>query len=241
MSSSTSRAEPAVDDAELVRRIARHDEVAFAFLMRRHNAGLFRVARAILKDDADAEDALQEAYLAAFRHIAEFRAESKLSTWLTRILINQALAQRHSRARARIVVQFGDRRVGDGSQDEGDTHEAAKSPEQQAARAEFRRILERTLDEVPAALRTVFALRELADLTVEETAACLSIPKATVRSRLFRARGILRESLTRELDLATDDIFTFYGERCDRIVARVLARWRTAVAGAPGGPPPESP
>lgn len=98
------QSEPLVDDAELVRRIANHDEAAFECIMRRNNGALYRVARAILKNTADAEDVLQESYLSAYRHITDFRAEAKLSTWLTRIVVNQALARRRSRHRARIVV-----------------------------------------------------------------------------------------------------------------------------------------
>jgi RNA polymerase sigma-70 factor, ECF subfamily len=94
------------------------------------------------------------------------------------------------------------------------------------------RLLEQKIDELPVAFRTVFVVREVEDLSVGETAACLSIPEATVRSRMFRARGMLRESLARELDMATGDVFQFRGERCDRVVASVLARWRTLMAAA---------
>src|SRR5450432_4084726 len=98
--------DPAVDAAELARRIAKHDEAAFECVMRRHNGALYRVARAILKNNADAEDVLQEAYLSAYRHMAQFRADAKLSTWLTRIVVNQALARRRSQHRSRVVVPF---------------------------------------------------------------------------------------------------------------------------------------
>lgn len=225
------RSESSLDDAELVRRIAADDEAAFESLMRRHNGGLFRVARAILKDDADAEDVLQEAYLAAYRRIADFRAEAKLSTWLTRIVINQALARRRSRHRDRVVVPFSDlpadERVGN---ETAAFDEPGESPEQLTTRADMRRLLERKIDELPVAFRAVFVLREVEDLSGDETAACLSIPEATVRSRLFRARGMLRESLASELDMATGDVFSFGGERCDRVVAGVLTRGRALAA-----------
>ena len=231
MSSRPMISDPWMDDAELARRIAGHDEAAFESVMRRHNGALYRVARAILKNNADAEDVLQESYLAAYRHMAEFRAEAKLSTWLTRIVVNQALARRRSQHRARIVVHFhpphADERVAEQPIEVADSTE---SPENSTSRAEIRSLLERKIEDLPVAFRTVFVLREVDELSGAETAECLSITEATVRSRLFRARGLLRESLSRELDMATADVFHFGGEHCDRIVAGVLAHFRDAVA-----------
>jgi RNA polymerase sigma-70 factor (ECF subfamily) len=218
----------AVDDAELVGRIARHDQAAFEVLMRRHNGKLFRVARAILKDDAEAEEALQDAYLDAFRHIGDFRGGARLSTWLTRIVINQALMRLRKHRRDRIVVPIGDGRATEPDQAEADVaDERSESPPGATLRAEIRRALERRIDELPTAFRTVFVMREVEDMTVDETAECLSIPAATVRTRLFRARALLREALARDMDMATVDVFSFAGERCDRIVAGVLARSRS--------------
>jgi RNA polymerase sigma-70 factor, ECF subfamily len=222
----------AVDDAELVGRIARHDQAAFEVLMRRHNGKLFRVARAILKDDAEAEEALQDAYLDAYRHIGDFRGGARVSTWLTRIVINQALMRLRKHKRDRIVVPFGDGRATEPDQAEADVaDERSESPPGATLRAEIRRVLERRIDELPTAFRTVFVMREVEDMTVEETAECLSIPAATVRTRLFRARALLREALARDMDMATIDVFSFAGERCDRIVAGVLARSRALAPG----------
>jgi RNA polymerase sigma factor (sigma-70 family) len=220
-------ADAQADDQELVRRITRHDEAAFEVLMRRHNGALYRVARSILGSDADAEDAVQEAYIAAYLHVAAFRGDSKVLTWLTRIVVNQALARLRGRARDQSVVPFSDRRDAPAS-DELDTADPAATPESETIRSDIRRLLERKIEELPVAFRTVFVLREVSDLTAEETAACLSIPEATVRTRLFRARGLLRESLARDLDHATGDIFEFGGERCNRVVANVLAHCRKA-------------
>ena len=193
--------------------------------MRRHNGKLFRVARAILKDDADAEDALQDGYLEAYRRIGDFRGESQLATWLTRIVINQALMRLRRQRRDRVVVPFGDGRRPDTQPNEADMADAnAESPTDATMRGEVRRMLERRIDELPVAFRTVFVMREVEDMSVEETAACLSIPAATVRTRLFRARALLREALARDMDSATVEVFGFAGERCDRIVAGVLAR-----------------
>ncbi|HEY1438855.1 MAG TPA: RNA polymerase sigma factor [Casimicrobiaceae bacterium] len=216
-----------VDDAELVGRIGRHNQAAFEVLMRRYNGKLFRVARAILKDDAEAEEALQDAYLEAYRHMGDFRGGARLSTWLTRIVINQALMRLRKQKRDRIVVPFGSERATEQGQAEADvTDERSETPPGATLRAEIRRALERRIDELPIAFRTVFVMREVEDMTVDETAECLSIPAATVRTRLFRARALLREALARDMDMATVDVFSFAGERCDRIVAGVLARLR---------------
>jgi len=224
----------AVDDAELVGRIARHDQAAFEVLMRRHNGKLFRVARAILKDDAEAEEALQDGYLDAYRHIGDFRGGARLSTWLTRIVINQALMRLRKQRRERIVVPIGDGRATEPDQAEADvTDERSESPPGATLRAEIRRALEHRIDELPTAFRTVFVMREVEDMTVDETAECLSIPAATVRTRLFRARAMLREALARDMDMATVDVFSFAGERCDRIVAGVLARSRALAPDSP--------
>jgi len=208
----------AKDDADLVRRIGLNDQAAFESLMRQHNGRLFRVARAILKDDAEAEDALQDAYLDAFRHISAFRGESQLSTWLVRIVANQALMRLRRQKRERVVVPFAPT-MPEAPQD------TRESPTAATIRAETRRILERRIDELPVAFRTVFILREVEEMSVEETADVLGIPAATVRSRLFRARALLRAALARDIDMATGDVFGFAGSRCDRIVAAVLARW----------------
>jgi len=223
----TPSAEPAATadtDANIVRRIRGQEESAFEALMRRYNGKLFRVARAILRDDADAEDALQDGYLEAYRRIGDFRGESQLTTWLTRIVINQALMRLRRQRRDRVVVSFGERRAeGErGAIDVAD--EKSESPTSAALRAEVRRILERRIDQLPVAFRTVFVMREVEDMTVEETAACLSIPAATVRTRLFRARALLRAALAHDMDSATVEVFGFAGARCDRIVAAVLAR-----------------
>jgi RNA polymerase sigma-70 factor (ECF subfamily) len=219
------------DDADLVARVAKGDQAAFETLMRRYNSRLFRVARAILKDDAAAEDALQEAYLDVFRHIRDFQGEAQLGTWLTRITINQALMRLRQQKRDRIVVPFDDRSRQDAASTETSIDRATQMadhriepPPQTAWRAEIRALLERRIDELPVAFRTVFVMREVEDMTVDETAACLAVPAATVRTRLFRARALLREALARDIDTAAVEVFGFAGERCDRIVAAVLRR-----------------
>jgi RNA polymerase sigma-70 factor (ECF subfamily) len=136
------------------------------------------------------------------------------------------------------VVPFEDGNATEPDQAEANlADERTESPPGATLRAEIRRALERRIDELPLAFRTVFVMREVEDMTVEETAECLSIPAATVRTRLFRARALLREALARDMDMATIDVFSFAGERCDRIVAGVLARSWALASGSPADAP----
>ena len=213
-----------LSDSALVERIASGDQLAFEAVMRKYNGKLFRIARSILRDDSDAEDVLQDAYLDAYRHIGDFRGGSELSTWLTRIVINQALMRVRKERRRSSIVPFRSAFVHEADSPEVQVPDQSESPSASAIRAETRRMLERRIDELPVAFRTVFIMREVEEMSVEETARCLSITPATVRTRLFRARALLREALARDIDTATGDVFAFAGARCDRIVATVLAR-----------------
>jgi RNA polymerase sigma-70 factor, ECF subfamily len=198
---------------------------AFEALMRRFNQKLFRVARSILRNDADAEDAVQDAYLQAYRRLSDFRGEAQLSTWLTRIVINQALMRLRSDKRDRVVLSFNDADANEAqSLVEEMPDDKSESPRDAALRGEIRRLLEHHIDALPLPMRTVLVMRDVEDMSVQETAETLGIPPATVRTRLFRARAMLREMLTRDTDTATLDVFGFDGARCDRIVAAVLAR-----------------
>jgi len=210
-------------DAELAQRVAGGDQAAFEAVMRRHNRALFRTARAILRDDAEAEDALQEAYLQAYRAMGSYRGEARLSTWLARVVANEALTRLRKLARRSTIMPL---HPGVAVEDinqiaEGDM---GQGPESSARRAEMRRLLEERITALPGAYRAVFVLRAVEEYSVEETASILQIPEATVRSRFFRARSLLREALASEVDLACQDAFGFAGERCDRIVAAVMAR-----------------
>jgi len=223
--------DPKVSDTELARRVATGEEAAIRLLTKRYNQTLFRTARAILRDDAEAEDAVQEAYLKAIRAMDAFRSDSKLSTWLVRITVNEALGRlRRSRRAAQVIPLAGDLAEGTEAHDNV-MDENSPTPEQEALRAESRRIMEAKIDALPDAFRAVFVLRAIEELSVEEAAAALEIPEATVRTRFFRARSLLRESLSRELDMALDNAFHFAGERCDRITERVLAALRQPSAG----------
>ena len=214
-----------LSDSALVERISTGDQLAFEAVMRKYNGKLYRIARAILKNDSDAEDVLQDAYLDAYRHIGEFRGGSELATWLTRIVINQALMRVRKERRRSSIIPFRRALVHETDSPEAQVpDQQSESPSASVIRAETRRMLERRIDELPVAFRTVFIMREVEEMSVEETARCLSITPATVRTRLFRARALLREALARDVDTVTGEVFAFAGARCDRIVSVVLAR-----------------
>ncbi len=213
----------ATPDVELAQRAGFGDELAFVCVMRRHNQLLFRTARSILKSDSETEDALQDAYLCAWRAIATFRADAKLSTWLVRIVINESLGRLRRRS-AEIIPLDSAMDSADPQTQEWLEDDPDHRPERAAMQAEMRRLMEARIDMLPEVFRTVFMLRAVQEMSVEEVAVALDIPEATVRSRFFRARSQLREGLSRDVDLAVGDAFSFAGVRCDRIVAGVLAR-----------------
>jgi len=217
-------------DETLVRRVIAGDHRAFEPIMRRYNRRLFRLARASLRDDAEAEDALQETYLAAFRGLDRFRGDASLGTWLSRLVLNECLGRKRRSARrdriAPIIATTDDaKEILEMPIADTDT------PDFVAMRDQLRALLERKLDELPDDFRAVFMLRSVEELSVEETAECLGLPEATVRSRHFRARGLLRASLSGAMDSAERGMFEFAGARCDRIVANVLQRLVASKAG----------
>jgi len=215
----------ALSDMEIARRIAAGDRDELRCLMRRYNQRLYRTARSILRDDAEAEDCVQESYLSAFQAMASFRGNATLSTWLVRIVVNEAIGRARKRSRRAELITLDGAREHYPESDEADMTEAAtEQPKHAVLRAETRRLIEAGIDQLPDAFRTVFVLRAVEEMTVEETAASLGIPAATVRSRYFRAKGLLREALAREMDVSIETAFAFAGDRCDRIVAGVLAR-----------------
>jgi len=210
-------------DRELAARSAQGDTRAFAAIMRRHNQLLFRTARSVLKSDSETEDAVQEAYLRAWRAIGTFRDDAQLSTWLVRIVINEALGR--LRRRGAQVIQLDGAHVADVDPDPASAvaDDPNLQPEHLAMREELRLLMERRIDRLPDAYRTVFMLRAVEEMSVAQTAIALALPEATVRTRFFRARSLLREGLSRDMDVALGDAFSFDGARCDRIVAGVLS------------------
>ncbi len=212
-------------DTGLVARAAAGDEAAFEAIMRTYNQLLFRTARSILKSDAEAEDALQDAYLHAWRGLRSFRAESKLSTWLVRIVTNEALG-RLRRAKVRTIPLEDAMTSPDPKMQAALADGLDDGPEQTAARAEVRRLIEERIDLLPDAYRTVFMLRAVEEMSAADVAQALDIPEATVRTRFFRARRLLREGLTTDVAADLGEAFAFDGARCDRIVENVLRRAR---------------
>lgn len=210
-------------DSDLAARAASGDEAAFERIMRRHNRLLFRTARSILKSDAEAEDALQEAYLRAWRSLGSFRSEARLSTWLVRIVINEAFSRLRRRGLPTLPADDDADSAQEGIADDADLH-PAHHPERVAMRAQLRQLLEAHIDTLPDAFRSVFMLRAVEELSVDDVATLLDIPAATVRTRYFRARGLLRAHIAKDIGVTVADAFGFDGERCDRIVAGVLAR-----------------
>ncbi|MFC5520274.1 RNA polymerase sigma factor [Polaromonas jejuensis] len=234
-----SPASPALTDPQvLIAQIAAGNLKAFEQLMRSHNRRLFRVARSILHADGDAEDALQEAYLRAFIALKTYRGTAQLSTWLTRIVINEALGKKRQQQAA------GQRLQGDTAFAMHDNQALnaielmlSETPEDLAMREQLRSLLEAKIDRLPDDYRTVFVLRTLEELSVEETSQCLEISPALVKTRLFRARQMLKLSLLRDVKAGLQDSFAFEGGRCDRIVHTVLQAIRHG-AGAGSTPPP---
>ncbi len=193
--------------------------------MRRHNQRLYRTARSILHHDADAEEAVQDAYLRAFTHQHDHLGRASLSTWLTRIVINEALGRLRRRRTVESLDELTEAATLEAMM--GDSFPARRSeggPEETVARAEMRSIIERAIDELPTAFRVVVVLRAVEQLSTEEAAQILGLPAATVRSRFHRGRQRLRHTLSRQVSSILPEIFAFDGKRCDRIIAAVLAR-----------------
>ena len=226
----TKTQQPLADEV-LAARAASGDEHAFEQIMRANNRLLYRTARSILHDDEEAEDVLQEAYVKAFFKLASFNGASKLSTWLVRIVINEALQRKRKLAHGPVLVANGEvvnaENFDEGSPQETESH---SGPEALAMRKQLSSLIQKHIERLPAVFRTVFVLRALEDLNVEETASCLQIPEATVRSRFLRARRLLREHAARDIDATLDSAFAFGGTHCDRTVLRVLTRIRNIPA-----------
>ena len=208
-------------EKSLLRHAQSGDRDAFRAIMQRHNQRLFRVARAVMSNDDEAEDVLQDAYLKAFAAIGLFRGESGLNTWLTAITLNEArgrLRRRRPGESLEVMEEKGVRVIPFPGMAE------IPDPEAETVRSETRRLLERAIDGLADEFRLVFMLRDVEGLSVEETATQLDLNPQTVRSRLFRARQSLRQSLMATLSSGMEDVFPFLGARCNRITERVLER-----------------
>jgi RNA polymerase sigma-70 factor (ECF subfamily) len=210
------RPEPRFDaatapDEELVSRVRGGEVPLFEALMRRHNQQVYRAARAICGDDAEAEDVAQQAWVAAFEHLAGFAGTARFSTWVTRIAVHEALARRRRAGRAHDLALV-------------ETEAEHATPEDEVGSSELGRVLASAIDELPEGQRAVFVLREVQELSTAETAQVLELTEEAVRVRLLRARRQLQASLYDRAGLVASDVFRFDGARCDRIVAAVMAR-----------------
>ena len=209
-------------DAELVQRVLAGDRAAFAAIMRRYNQRLFRVARAVLGDHTEAKDAVQDAYLAAYRTLGGFRGDAQLATWLTRIVLNECMGrQRTEFRRQQIVPMISMESDMDATRSVPD---AQPQPEAAAARTEMRALLQSHVDALPDNLRVVFVLRAVEELSVRETAEHLGISAEATRIRYFRARRALRTSLACLAESVQRDLYEFGCHECDELIASVLAR-----------------
>ena len=207
-------------DHELIARVRKGEAAAFEKLMRRYNQRLFRAARSVLRDDAEAEDVVQETFVRAYRHLADFREQASLGTWLTQIAVHEALA------RVRRSRRFGSL---DGDSDDHErgisrVESSRAGPEQETGSRELRSVLIAAIDSLPQDLRIVFVLREIDGLSTIETGEILQITTEAVRVRLHRARAALRARIEKALGEEVRSLFAFAGARCDRTVALVFQK-----------------
>jgi RNA polymerase sigma-70 factor (ECF subfamily) len=212
-------------DVELYAQARQGSEQAYAAIMRRHNGRLFRIARSILRNDAEAEDAVQDAYVRAFLNLKELRDPSSLGAWLGRITANEALGRLRTRRPMVALDEIENKSLYDDGVWEGAFRPAPHDdPEAAATHKELGAILEAAIDRLPTHFRMVLVACAIEQMSVEEAASCFDLPLNTVKTRLHRARRLLRQSLGAKFAAALPDLFSFGGEHCDRITARVLAR-----------------
>lgn len=205
--------------------MAQRDPIAARLLMRRNNQRLYRTAWAVLRDRSDAEDAVQDGYLKAFASIGSFTGASSLSTWLIRIVLNEALGKRRLAQRRARLLQKQSVALMEDYRERQTGASAEASPEQQTARSQVAKLLEQAIADLPEVFRIVFILRDVDGLGIEETAEVLQIPPQTVKTRLLRARRRLQSMLAPALQDALRGAFPFAGDACDALTERVLAKF----------------
>jgi RNA polymerase sigma-70 factor, ECF subfamily len=214
----------ALTDAEVVRRVCAGEGALFEILMRRHNQRVYRVARAVLKDEAEVEDVMQQAYINAFTHLAQFEERSQFSTWLTRIVLHEAFNRRRKAQRSEPLAAAASH-LDDDPGDFMDRFESPTAdPERQAYAAELTRVLEAAVDSLPETYRMVFMLRDIEGLSTNETGEGLGLGPEAVKTRLHRARAMIRRAVTAQIGDVVPGTFQFQAPRCDRVVAAVLAK-----------------
>lgn len=212
-----------LDEGDLIRRSLARDDRAFRTIMSRYNRRLYRIARGIVRNDTDAEDVVQEAYVKAFMHLSNFRGESSLATWLSRITINEALGRLRRKRTLRETAAVEDQRF----QAEiipFPQLTTDEDPEKTMAQRQILKLVEQATDNLPENFRLVFVTRVIEGMSVEETAEILGIPPETVKTRLHRARKLVREQLDKQIGPVLMDAFPFAGKRCERMTKAVLQR-----------------
>ena len=218
-------------DLEVIERVKAGDTALYELIMRRYNQRLYRVTRAILRDDAEAEDVIQDAYVRAYQHLDQFAGSAAFSTWLTRIAVHEALRRLHLRERSQ--------QLEDTEHDEDGSMtviETSLDPEQRASIAELGDLLEEAVLGLPDQYRTVIMLRDVEELSTAETAAALDLTEQNVKVRLHRGRAMMRDRLFARVGASGKHAFPFMGDRCDRVVLRVFARLRELSLGGPQMP-----
>ncbi len=211
-----------ISDEEIVRRVVGGEREMFELLMRRYNQRVYRAVRAVLRNPDDVEDVMQQAYVSAYRHLHQFEGRSAFATWLTKIALREASARnKKTLSLLHVVPELR------GENTMNDFPEPAPGPEARAVAADLMQHVEAEVAALPEAYRSVLLLREVEGLSTDETAACLDLSADVVKTRLHRARAMLRDALYRRAGVGLQTIFTFGSSRCDRVVAKVMAEIRT--------------
>lgn len=220
---SDDRHEPeALSDEQVVARVLAGDAPLFELLIRRHNQRLYRVARSVLRNDTEAEDVMQEAYVQAYTHLDQFAGRASFATWLARIAFYEALARLKRRRREAVAERPMESEDVVMSADKSES----PSPEHEAYRGELRALLEAAVDRLPATHRVAFVLREIEGMSTQEAAECLGIREDALKQRLHRAKALLRDRLYQSAGIASGAAFAFHRSRCDRMVQAVFERLR---------------
>lgn len=212
----------APDDMDLARRARAGEADAFRAIIRRHNQKLYRLARSIIRNDSEAEDIVQETYVTAFAHLSTFRGEASLATWLSRITINESLGRLRKRQRAATVMT--DAPANDAQIIPFPLHADTDDPERTMAQRQILALVEQATDALPDVYRTVFVARVIEGLSLEETAELLGLKPQTVKTRLHRARALVRRKLDEQIGPLLLDAFPFAGRRCEKLTVSVMKR-----------------
>lgn len=214
-----------ITDSEIIERVLSGDKDLYELIMRKYNQRLFRIGRSIINDQDEVEDILQDTYIKAYENLVNFKGLSLFSTWLTRILINEAIARKNQKSRMSSIFQedqYSGETNGYNKSEYNNMASDQRNPEEETINKELKNSLEKVIDSLPEMYRTIYVMREIEGMNIAETSECLGISESNVKVRLNRSKEMLRSSLT---DIYKEsEIFEFMGSRCDKIVAIVLSR-----------------